>query len=138
MRNGALSITRVHVGNGETDDGLHSIFRTAWEAHPDKPVPLFGSGQNIIPTIHIADLAAYVAAVCMELPEQQYLLAVDDAQPSQQELVSAIAAKLGNTPVAEQTLEDMYFQQASLLLPHKPGSWVWSGMHLHLGGQLYV
>lgn len=112
----------VHVGNGETDDGLHSIFRTAWEAHPDKPVPLFGNGQNIIPTIHVADLAAYVAAVCMEPPEQQYLLAVDDAQLSQRELVSAIAAKMGNTPVTEQTVEDLYFQQASLLVSHKLGS----------------
>ncbi|KAL3158250.1 hypothetical protein ABBQ38_010502 [Trebouxia sp. C0009 RCD-2024] len=112
----------ILYGNGETDDGLHSIFRTAWEAHPDKPVPLFGNGQNIIPTIHVADLAAYVAAVCMEPPEQQYLLAVDDAQLSQRELVSAIAAKMGNTPVTEQTVEDLYFQQASLLVSHKLGS----------------
>ena len=104
----------MHAGNGETDDGLHSIFRSAWEAHPDKPVPLSGSGQNIIPTIHVADLAAYVAAVCMEPPQQQYLLAVDNAQLSQREIVSSIAAKMGNTPVQEQSLEDLYFQQASL------------------------
>ena len=81
-------------------------------------MPIFGSGQNIIPTIHIADLAAYVAAVCLEPPVQQYLLAVDDAQLSQRGIVSAIAAKMGNTPVRDKTLEELYFQQASFDYTH--------------------
>lgn len=127
-----IVVCYVRAGNGETDDGLHSIFRAAWEAHPDRPVALFGSGQNIIPAIHVTDLAAYVAAVCIEPPEQQYLLAVDDAQLSHRELVSAIAAKMGSTPVRENTLQDLYFQQASLLQSH---NWTlsWCGMHAHLG-----
>ena len=103
----------MHAGDGETDDGLHGTFKSAWEAHPDAPVPIFGSGQNIIPTIHIADLAAYVAAVCIEPPAQQYLLAVDNAQLSQRDIVSAIAAKMSNTPVREQILEELYFLKAS-------------------------
>ena len=103
----------MHAGHGETDHGLHSIFKSAWEAHPSAPVPLFGSGHNIIPTIHIADLAAYVAAVCIEPPPQQYLLAVDNAQLRQRDIVSAIAVKMGHTPVREQMLEELFFQQAS-------------------------
>lgn len=104
-------IKSLHTGSGETDDGLHSIFRAAWEAQPDTPVPIYGSGYNILPTIHIADLAAYIAAVCIEPPVQQYLLAVDNAQLSQRKIVAAIADKMGSAPVREQTLEELYFQQ---------------------------
>jgi adenylate kinase len=100
-----------YAGNGETAEGLHSLFRTAWEAQPDAPVPIYGSGHNIIPTIHVADLAAYVAAVCIEPPAQQYLLAVDNAQLTQQDIVAAVAKRMGNTAVKELGLEELYFQQ---------------------------
>lgn len=118
----------MHAGHGETDDGFHSTFKSAWEAHPDAPVPIFGSGQNIIPTIHIADLAAYVAAVCIKPPAQQYLLAIDNAQLSQRDIVSAIAARMGNTPVKEQTLEELYFQQVSFLQSHTNSTWTSIGI----------
>jgi len=74
-------------------------------------VPIFGSGKNIIPTIHVADLAAYVAAVCIEPPAQQYLLAADNAQLTQRDIVAAVAQKMGDTPVKEQSLAELYFQQ---------------------------
>lgn len=114
----------VHLcaGDGESAEGLHSLFRTAWEAQPGTPVPLFGSGQNIIPTIHVADLAAYVAAVCIEPPAQQYLLAVDDAQLTQRDVVAAVAQQMGGTPVKELGLEELYFQQVMQLLA---GQFVW-------------
>lgn len=119
----------MHAGNGEIDDGLHGIFKSAWEAHPDIPIAIFGSGQNIIPTTHVADLAAYVAAVCIEPPAQQYLLAVDNAQLSQRDIVSAIAAKMGNTFVKEQTLEELYFQQASVGHSHTVSTLSYVGIH---------
>ena len=100
-----------YAGNGETAEGLHSLFRTAWEAQPNAPVPIYGSGQNIIPTIHVADLAAYAAAVCIEPPAQQYLLAVDNSQLTQRDLVAAVANRMGNTAVKELGLEELYFQQ---------------------------
>ena len=96
---------------------MHDIFRAAWEAHSNAPVPIFGPGQNVIPTIHVADLAAYVAAVCMEPPAQQYLLAVDNAQLTQRQIVTAIADKLGSTAIREHTLEELYFQQANWPAP---------------------
>lgn len=101
----------IHAGNGETYEGFHSLFRTAWEAQLDAPVPIFGNGQNIIPTMHVADLAAYVAAVCIEPPAQQYLLAVDNAQLTQRDIIAAVAQRMGNTPMREQSLEELYFQQ---------------------------
>lgn len=99
------------AGNGETAEGLHSLFRTAWEAQPDAPVPIYGSGHNVIPTIHVADLAAYVAAVCIEPPAQQYLLAVDNVQLTQRDIVAAVAKRMRNTAVQELGLEELYFQQ---------------------------
>lgn len=122
----------VHAGHGETDDGLHHVFKAAWEAHPDTPVPIFGSGQNIIPTIHVADLAAYVAAVCVEPPMQHYLLAVDNAQLRQRDIVSAIASRMGNAPVREQTLEALYSQQV------RHSSLTAFGAHVPLGSVLML
>ncbi|KAL0028541.1 hypothetical protein WJX79_000350 [Trebouxia sp. C0005] len=101
----------ILYGNGETAEGLHSLFRTAWEAQPDAPVPIYGSGHNVIPTIHVADLAAYVAAVCIEPPAQQYLLAVDNVQLTQRDIVAAVAKRMRNTAVQELGLEELYFQQ---------------------------
>lgn len=44
---------------------------------------------------------------------QHYLLAVDNAQLRQRDIVSAIASRMGNAPVKEQTLETLYSQQVS-------------------------
>lgn len=44
---------------------------------------------------------------------QHYLLAVDNAQLRQRDIVSAIASRMSNAPVREQTLEALYSQQVS-------------------------
>ena len=105
----------VHAGNGETDTGLHTIFKAAWEADAAAPVPLYGAGQNIIPAMHVTDFAAYVAAVCQYPPPQQYLLAADDSCLTQREVITAIAQKLGDVPVKEHSLEELYFQEVLCL-----------------------
>ena len=102
-------------GNGEADDGLHAIFKAAWKAKSDTPVPLYGPGHNTIPTMHVADLAAYVAAVCLEPPAQQYLLAVDSLRLTQREIVTAIAQRFGDTPVKELSMEELFFQKVLCL-----------------------
>ena len=101
------------AGNGETDAGLHTIFKAAWEADANAPVPLYGAGQNIIPAMHVADFAAYVAAVCKCPPSQQYLLAADDSRLTQRDIVTAVAQKFGDVPVKENSLEELYFQEVN-------------------------
>lgn len=66
-----------------------------------EPVPVYGSGSNRIPTTHVDDLAAYVAAVAWRavaepamLPER-YLLACDDVAVTQRELATVISTELG-------------------------------------------
>lgn len=44
-------------GNGE--DVLYELFKTAW-MKPDEELPIYGDGTNIIPMIHVHDLAAIV------------------------------------------------------------------------------
>jgi nucleoside-diphosphate-sugar epimerase len=44
------------------EDIFHFFFKAAWLG--DVPaLPVFGNGQNIVPTIHIQDLARYTAFV---------------------------------------------------------------------------
>ena len=44
---------------GEGENMCHSFFKSAW--HGDQPgLKIFGDGQNVIPTIHVKDLARLV------------------------------------------------------------------------------
>lgn len=59
-------------------------------------MPLLGPGCNRLPTIHVADFAAYAEAVVQQQPAGQYVLAVDEEHVQQQELVAAIGQMFGN------------------------------------------
>lgn len=44
---------------GQGEGIFHFMFKAAW--HGDTPhLPVFGDGQNFVPTIHVLDLARYV------------------------------------------------------------------------------
>ena len=60
---------RVHVicsglpyGHGEANDVFYEFFRRAWlSLHPDlASLPVIGDGNNVLPTVHVADLARFV------------------------------------------------------------------------------
>jgi len=60
---------RVHVvcsglpyGHGEDNSVFYEFFRRAWlSLHPDlAALPVIGSGNNYLPTIHIEDLSRFV------------------------------------------------------------------------------
>eukprot|EP00798_Chlamydomonas_sp_ICE-L_P027156 gene27156-2391_t len=83
MRSSRRGKLRTHVicpgflyGQGEDDVFLFPLFRDAWAVA--RPLPIYGSGQNQLPVIHVRDLAAFTCGVAL-LPtlEQQYLLAAD-------------------------------------------------------------
>lgn len=44
-------------GNGE--DILYELFKTVW-MDPDAELPIYGEGNNIIPMVHVNDLASIV------------------------------------------------------------------------------
>jgi adenylate kinase len=95
----------LQYGGGE--DVLHWLFRTAWQGDA-KELPIIGTasgdaeavGRNIVPAIHVNDLAAIVARVAESPPEEdRYILAVDSAACSLRDMATAISTKLGTGKV---------------------------------------
>ncbi|RMB98766.1 hypothetical protein DUI87_24985 [Hirundo rustica rustica] len=58
-------------------------------------IPVFGDGNNIIPTIHIRDLAVVLQNVADHRPDLQYVLAVDTSMHTLEELVKCISQNIG-------------------------------------------
>ncbi|CAI8007084.1 Adenylate kinase 7 [Geodia barretti] len=76
-------------------EGLfHFLFKSAW--HGDTPaLPVFGDGTNVLPTIHIHDLASVVVNLADSRPSKpRYLIAVDDSKNTLREVVTAISRHL--------------------------------------------
>lgn len=73
---------RVHVlcsgvryGNGERI--FYDHFQKAWIQNP-AALPVIGKGENLVPTIHIIDLARLVRRVVIEQPKvHPYIFAID-------------------------------------------------------------
>lgn len=71
---------------GSGEEIFHFLFKTAW--HGQAPaLQCFGNGQNIVPTIHVKDLAAVIVNICDQNPKVRYLVAVDDSKNTLEEIV---------------------------------------------------
>lgn len=71
---------------GEGENLFHSYFKTAW--HGNGPhLEVYGHGQNVLPTIHVHDLASIVVNVCDQKPKVRYIVAVDDAKSTLNDIV---------------------------------------------------
>jgi adenylate kinase len=91
------------------EDIFHFFFKAAWLG--DVPaLPVFGNGQNIVPTIHIQDLASVLLNVADGRPATRYLVAVDGGQVTTlEEIVKTISSKLGNDKVKSIPKDDALF-----------------------------
>lgn len=105
----------VLYGNGES--AFHLLFRDAWlcnkankaganaVANPENGnangktgsgLMILGEGNNVIPTIHVSDLAEAVLQLLYSPPTHtQYVVAVDGSRATQRQIVRAIAHHLG-------------------------------------------
>lgn len=97
---------RVHVlcsgiryGNGERT--FYDHFQKAWIQNPVN-LPIIGDGENLVPTIHIIDLARLVRRVVIENPKvYPYIFAIDKTRkPTQKRLLSEIAKGMGTGDIA--------------------------------------
>lgn len=61
---------------GYGEELLNFHFRSAWLDDP-KQLPYIGEGNNIIPTIHIADLATLISKVTQGHSDQPYIFGID-------------------------------------------------------------
>mmetsp|Transcript_32002 Transcript_32002/g.23160 ORF Transcript_32002/g.23160 Transcript_32002/m.23160 type:complete len:191 (+) Transcript_32002:800-1372(+) len=79
---------------GEAIFNLH--FKKAWLQDPQK-LPVVGEGRNLVPTIHVKDLARMVKKIYESKPETHpYIFGIDNTKrPTQKKLISAISNGIG-------------------------------------------
>jgi len=64
-------------------------------------LPILGKGDNLIPTIHIIDLARLVCRIVNDKPDHPYIFAIDKTKkPTQKRIVQAIANGMGTGQAA--------------------------------------
>ncbi|OWF43656.1 adenylate kinase 7-like [Mizuhopecten yessoensis] len=89
---------------GAEENIFHYLFKSAWHNAPQ--LLCFGNGQNVIPTIHIKDLAGVIQNIADSRPKVRYLIAKDDAQNTLEEIVKAVSQNLGTGKVKMITKEE--------------------------------
>ena len=86
----------LQYGMGE--DKLHPIFKQAWHLS-DEGLPIFDKGANIVPMVHVQDLASLafrLGTIDAPIEGQRYFFAVDEGNASWKDIIGAINTNLGN------------------------------------------
>lgn len=95
----------ILYGDGERI--LHDHFKQSWLQDPRK-LPYVGEGKNLVPTIHVRDLARLVRKVVANMPESYYVFALDKTKnPTQKRLVSSIAKGMGTKETTSVPFEEV-------------------------------
>ncbi|KAL7379819.1 hypothetical protein ABVT39_006530 [Epinephelus coioides] len=98
----------LQYGMGEQT--FHFFFKTSWLGQ-EQEIPVFGDGNNIVPTIHINDLACVIQNVIEHQPKPYYLLAVDDSNNTMEDIVKAVASSLGPGKIQKRPFEEAFLTQ---------------------------
>ncbi|XP_078090501.1 adenylate kinase 7 [Mustelus asterias] len=89
---------------GMEEGTFHYFFKEAWLGL-NPAISCFGEGKNILPTIHVKDLASVLQNVMERKPKSYYILALDDSKHKLKEIVKAIS-KLGPGKIQHVPEED--------------------------------
>ncbi|XP_044087175.1 adenylate kinase 7 [Neovison vison] len=73
---------------------LHYFFKIAWLGEVPA-LPVFGDGTNVIPAIHVLDLAGVIQNIIDHVPKLHYLVAVDESVHTLEDLVKCISKNTG-------------------------------------------
>ncbi|KAM9711086.1 adenylate kinase 7 isoform 4-T4 [Dama dama] len=73
---------------------LHAFFKLAWLGEVPA-LPVFGDGTNVIPAIHILDLAGVIQNIIDHVPKLHYLVAVDESVHTLEDFVKCISKSTG-------------------------------------------
>ncbi|NXP09714.1 KAD7 kinase, partial [Thinocorus orbignyianus] len=79
---------------GAEEGFLHYFFKIGW-LNETPAIPVFGDGNNFIPTIHVLDLAAVLQNIADHKPQSRYIVAVDASMHTLQELIKCISKNVG-------------------------------------------
>ena len=61
--------------------------QVAWHGETDA-LNIVGTGENIVPTIHVQDLSNIVTSVADARPKTRYIVAVDDSMNSMTDIIT--------------------------------------------------
>lgn len=67
----------VLYGKGEAI--LNDHFKKSWLQDPLR-LPIVGAGNNLVPTVHVTDLARMVKKIYETKPERQYIFGIDNTK----------------------------------------------------------
>uniref|UniRef100_A0A8C2XIR8 Adenylate kinase 7b n=1 Tax=Cyclopterus lumpus TaxID=8103 RepID=A0A8C2XIR8_CYCLU len=95
----------LQYGMGE--EVFHYFFKTSWLGQ-EQEIPVFGDGTNIVPTIHISDLASVIQNVIEHQPKPYYLLAVDSSNNTLEDIVKEVASVLGPGVIQKRPSEEAF------------------------------
>ncbi|XP_023575433.1 adenylate kinase 7 isoform X2 [Octodon degus] len=86
---------------------LHTFFKLAWLGEVPA-LPVFGDGTNIIPTIHVLDLAGVIQNIIDHVPKHHYLVAVDESANTLEDMVKLISKSTGPGKVQKVPKENAF------------------------------
>ena len=94
----------IRYGNGEVF--FREFFKTAWLQSSN--LQYCKEGNNLLPTIHVVDLARLVRRVVQDKPAHPYIFAIDrSTKPTLKRIFQAISSGIGNGNI--ETVPDYYW-----------------------------
>lgn len=88
---------------GQEENIFHYLFKSAWH---NNDLLLFGDGKNVLPSIHILDLANVMQNICDQKPKVRYLVALDDSKVKLKQITKAVSKHLGTGKIKPVLKED--------------------------------
>ncbi|XP_077411419.1 adenylate kinase 7 isoform X10 [Vanacampus margaritifer] len=101
-------VSGLQYGVGE--QVFHLFFKMSWLGQENE-IPVFGEGNNIVPTIHVSDLASVVKKIIEHQPKPFYLVAVDYSNNTMEDIVKSIACALGIGKIQRKPFEEAFLKQ---------------------------
>ncbi|XP_077476345.1 adenylate kinase 7 isoform X2 [Stigmatopora argus] len=101
-------VSGLQYGMGE--QAFHLFFKMSWLGQ-EKEIPVFGDGTNIVPTIHVSDLARVIRKIIEQQPQPYYLVAVDCSNNTMEDIVKTITCALGLGKICRKPFEEAFLQQ---------------------------
>ena len=107
----------VRYGLGE--GAFYNHFKNAWVQAPEA-LQIVGDGTNLIPTLHVKDLAKSAKRIIDADSEKSYLFCVDKTKrPSQKRIIRSISKGVGTgktTEISDKELPDSIFWKDFMLI----------------------
>ncbi|XP_069713165.1 adenylate kinase 7 isoform X2 [Phaenicophaeus curvirostris] len=95
---------------GAGEGVFHYFFKMGWLSETPA-IPVFGDGNNIIPTIHVLDLAAVLQNIADHRPKSHYILAVDVSMHTLKEIIKCISKNVGPGKIEKVPKENAFLSK---------------------------